>query len=817
MANIQDLEAQIRKTEAELDVLRRQLAAEQAGHAGPVTPAEKAVDRSGVERMQRKLEQDSRRLFNVLSNLNEAVLLEDEQGNTRMVNDTFCRLFGIGREARQLLQLPARVIWRAIRSKFNDPGMFLPGIEKVMQQETPTLNEILLLHDQRILQRDHIKILDGRQFAGRLWRFRDVTEQVRTNEKLKTSEEKYRNIIESMNLGLLETDNQENIIYANQSFCDITGYTVEELKGRSVYSVLTRGENTSLMREKNLLRKKGVSDAYEIRTRDRRGHVKWLLISGAPLYDGQHTQVGAINIHLDITEQKKLEVELREANLKAAESSRAKEIFFANMSHEIRTPMNGILGMTELLKQTVLDEQQQGYLNVIHRSADNLLVIINDILDFSKMEAGKLQLKQVHFDLFELVYQLQATMQPRLREKNLLLTVDIDETTPQHLLGDPYRLNQVLLNLVNNAVKFTDLGWVKISVTCNRIAERQVSLHFAVQDTGIGISPEYLRSIFQSFSQEDGTGTREYGGTGLGLAITKQLVELMGGQISIESEKHTGTTVHVELTFNIGEAPPKKESVVRKQTDELKGLKILVVEDNEFNRLVAGSLLKNHGGTVLEAEDGRQALNVMLGNHVDAVLMDIQMPVMNGYDAARLIRQELRLQTPIIALTANALQREREKCLQAGMNEWLVKPVNEQELISTILRLLGRMADVKVNILETAMAVDDQRALYSLEGLRKMAGGNTDFVQRMVKVFTDITPAYISDLTKATREKDLHTIKAIVHKMRPSIHNLAISKLYTVIEDLESRTGWQDDVAGHTRLLTDTLAEVLAQMGKEIS
>ncbi|PUZ27018.1 PAS domain S-box-containing protein [Chitinophaga costaii] len=775
---------------------------------------EKVASRRWVEQMQRKLEQDSNRLFSVLSNLHEAILLEDQQGNTQLVNDTFCHLFGIHRDAQFLLQRATKIVWRALANKFNDPTAFLPGIDNLVQHQETVLNEILLLNDQRILERDYILINEGQHFLGTLWRFRDVTEQVRAGEKLKSSEEKYRNIIENMNLGLLETDNQENILYANQRFCDITGYTLDDLIGRSVYSILLRGENVSLMREKNVLRKKGVSDAYEIRTRDRRGHVKWLLISGAPLYDDKHVQTGAINIHLDITAQKKLEVELREANLKAEESSKAKEIFFANMSHEIRTPMNGILGMSELMQQTPLNEQQEGYLKVIHRSAENLLVIINDILDFSKMEAGKLQLKEVNFDLFELVYQMQATMQPHLKEKNLLLEVKLTDQTPQFLKGDPYRLNQILLNLVNNAVKFTDLGWVKVSIRTT-LLDDGVRLFFEVKDTGIGISKDYLDRVFQSFSQEDGTGTREYGGTGLGLAITRQLIGLMGGQISIESEKHKGTTVYFDLTFKTGEAPAPKEAVFSKPADELKRVRVLVVEDNEFNRLVAGSLLRNHGATVLEATDGRQALNVLLGNDVDVVLMDIQMPVMNGYDAAKHIRKDLRLQIPIIALTANALQGEREKCLQAGMNEWLVKPVNEEELISTILRLLGKVGNQRVNALEPAMAAHNNSPLYSLAGLQKMAGNNTAFIKRMISVFMDITPPYIRDLEKAILAKDLSTIKSVVHKMRPSIHNLSIIKLYTLIEDLESREVWQEDVATRTALLNETLQEVMTKMGQE--
>ncbi|HEY0273389.1 MAG TPA: PAS domain S-box protein, partial [Chitinophaga sp.] len=401
---------------------------------------EKVASRRWVEQMQQQLQQDSNRLAAVLSNLHEAILLEDQQGHTQLVNDTFCRLFGIGRDAQYLLQRPTRVVWRAIGHKFHDAA-FLTNIERLAQHRETVLDEMLLFSDMRVLQRDYIPINEGPHFLGALWRFRDVTEQVSAAEKLKSSEEKYRNIIENMNLGLLETDNQENIIYANQSFCDITGYALEELIGQSVYSILLRGENVSLMREKNVLRKKGVSDAYEIRIRDRRGHVKWLLISGAPLYDDQHVQTGAINIHLDITAQKKLEVELREANLKAEESSRAKEIFFANMSHEIRTPMNGILGMTDLVLETTLDPVQRDYLGMAKTSGHALLTLINDILDFSKIEAGKLTLEHTHFDLRAALENPFAMASMKAAEKKVELQLQVDPGVPATLLGDSLRLN----------------------------------------------------------------------------------------------------------------------------------------------------------------------------------------------------------------------------------------------------------------------------------------------------------------------------------------------------------------------------------------
>lgn len=392
--------------------------------------------------------------------------------------------------------------------------------------------------------------------------------------------------------------------------------------------------------------------------------------------------------------QEKLFDTIREKE-RAEQSEKFKQQFLANMSHEIRTPMNSVIGLTNLLIKTKLDEQQQKYLNIIKKSSENLLVIINDILDLSKLEAGKMDFEKIPFSVKEVTETLYHTMLFKAEEKKLQFKTTIEPGTPDVLIGDPTRLNQILINLAGNAIKFTESGSVTVDVRELNKTGNVSMIQFSVIDTGIGISAENISKIFDSFSQASSDTTRKFGGTGLGLTISKQLVELQGGKITVKSEPGKGTSFIFTLPFNIGESLANAESGKDENDikgEELKGLKVLLVEDNQFNQMVATDTL---GDLIPElsidiADNGKIAVDKVTNGKYDVVLMDIQMPEMDGFEATRRIRSmsDPLNKTKIMAMTANVTSEEVNKCFEAGMNAYISKPFETQDLLNKLGRLV---------------------------------------------------------------------------------------------------------------------------------
>jgi signal transduction histidine kinase/ActR/RegA family two-component response regulator len=387
--------------------------------------------------------------------------------------------------------------------------------------------------------------------------------------------------------------------------------------------------------------------------------------------------------------------ELEQEMERAENSERAKEQFLANMSHEIRTPLNAILGMTRLLLDKEPRSDQMRYLNAIRESSDNLLVIINDILDLSKIEAGKVRFEEISFRLQDRIDTVLNTMQFTADEKRLDLKADMADRLPSVLNGDPYRLNQVLINLVGNALKFTEKGSVRISVRELNRQDDKVDIQFEVTDSGIGIGKDKLQHIFDMFTQESSSTTRKFGGTGLGLAICKRLVELQGGDIEVESEPGKGSTFrfHVPYTISDDTGSAMNRSNTIEADKDLSGLRILLAEDNEFNKMVAVDTLEEliPGVQVDIATTGKEAVELALKNNYHVILMDIQMPEMDGYEATRLIRSynnERINSVPIIAMTASVIKSEVDNCFESGMNDFVGKPFNPEELLNTIKRNL---------------------------------------------------------------------------------------------------------------------------------
>lgn len=479
----------------------------------------------------------------------------------------------------------------------------------------------------------------------------------------------------------------------NKAYVEFVNGNEKDIIGKNVNEIIS---NYDKNREYNLLEKKVIETGekiYNIVETVIHDYQPAIISTNlAPVSNKEGEIIGLIGVSQDVTQQKLYEVELKKAKELAEQGMKAKSLFLANMSHEIRTPLNGIIGMSQILLQTDLTEKQNEYFRTIINSGDSLISLINDILDFSKIEAGKIEFDNKNFQIDDILTDVSNILSIRTEDKGLKFSYTIDEKIPDKLFGDCYRIKQIILNLANNAVKFTEKGGVNIKVDLVKKTRDNVILKVLVEDTGIGISEEKISKLFLRFSQIDASTTKTYGGTGLGLAISKKLTQMMDGEIGVESKLDEGSTFWFTIKVDL----PEKDDLTDKSKDNTpeefefkEGLNVLLAEDNVVNQKIAAFNLKKLGYSVVIAENGEIAVNKFQKDKFDLILMDIQMPVMNGYDAARNIRlleEEMpgNNHIPIIALTANAMKGDMEKCISAGMDSYLSKPFKTNELLSTL-------------------------------------------------------------------------------------------------------------------------------------
>ena len=474
-----------------------------------------------------------------------------------------------------------------------------------------------------------------------------------------------------------------------------------------------------------------------------------------------------------VKERKEFEKQLEEARENAEQSLETRKLFLANISHEIRTPINAISGMSGILADTNISETQKQYVNAIQSSSKSLMVIVNDILDMSKLESGKFSAEFIPFDIRSIVDPLHTSYHLRTDEKGITFVIEYPEDMPKWVFGDPTRLGQILNNLISNAIKFTDTGKVSLKITFEKNG-KQNDFCFNVTDTGIGIDQEKLKTIFEFFSQEDNTITRRFGGTGLGLAISKSISELLGGEIIVESEKNVGSTFKFCVTMPEASEQMKKDIIVH---SDLTGKNILIVEDNELNRFLAVTILKKWNANIHIAENGEEAVQAIRNKAIDVVLMDIQMPVMDGVAASIAIRKELNSKVPIIALTANALESEKEKCWQAGMNEYITKPYNPDYLREKIIFLIENSTKTEEHSSEHV----------SMQSLSELMNGSKEQMIRMTTVFLDQIDKHFNELKLAFSENDLDQISKVTHKLKSSFKLFGLNKTGILLERIEHR------------------------------
>jgi PAS domain S-box-containing protein len=896
-------------------VLDRGVVIEKDTSGKPIVIIGTHTDITRQKTLELELEATANRLTSLIQNLYSGVLLENENRTIGFLNQKFCDLFQIPVAPDQLIGTDCSQAADQSKHLFKDPDLFVHRIAQILEEKEIVINEYLEMADGTHFHRDFIPIWNGNEYAGHLWLYTDITEQINADKKLEDqrtfyeqilnklpadiavfdndhrylflnpqaiknpelrswmigkrdedyvayrklpeaiaegrrklfktaldsktlqvfeeelkqsdgsskyilrnlhpvlnesndvelvlgygiditpikeiqnqiteSEKRYRDVIEN-SLALITThDLTGKFISVNPMVGKTYGYADEEMIGRPLTDFLSKGDSELFHSEylPRIKQKKQYSGIFRVRGKS--GKTVYTLYNNF-LKEEAGTAPYVIGFAVDISERIHAEKELKLAKKATEELADAKQNFLANMSHEIRTPMNAIIGMSNQLSKTPLSDQQNFYLNTIHTAADNLLVIINDILDLSKIDAGKLSIEEIGFDPKHVISDALQVLMHKAEEKGIkLMQSSIDPKLSKVLIGDPHRLNQVLLNLMSNAIKFTDRGFVDVTCEVMKDTGSAQKIQFRVVDTGVGMDKAFVKKLFKKFSQEDVSVSRRFGGTGLGMAITQSLIQLMGGTIDVQSKKNKGTTITFELLLNKGklsELNIDKQKEIK--TDMLVGRKVLVVDDNEMNRLVASTILKNYKVSILEAENGMEALEKIESDHPEVVLMDLQMPVLNGIEASKIIRDRGN-DIPIIALTANAIKGENEKCYAAGMNDYISKPYREEELLQKLIIWLNKF-DQNIPFQQTASLPSENVApLYDLSALKDLSNNDQEFITKMTNLFCAQTPVTINKMIEHYNSGDLVSMGKLAHKIKPTLNHLQILSIKEDIRTIE--------------------------------
>ncbi|HEU5290810.1 MAG TPA: response regulator [Cyclobacteriaceae bacterium] len=577
----------------------------------------------------------------------------------------------------------------------------------------------------------------------------------------------YEAVVEDGSDIIFLVDFDGKILYHNSSVHETLGYRKKSLIGKNFFDYILPSTLNEFRNNFKQSQKRAYSKQVEFQFLCKDKTYRFLEFNAINLKNKEGLN-GLILDCRDITGRKKDAEEL-------VRLQKAKEQFLANISHEIRTPINGIAGIAGLLSKNQNPEEHETYLSAIRHSAENLKVIINDILDLSAIESGKLKFEKISFNMTDLLPSLISTFTYQAHEKNISLHYSVEESLNRFLIGDPVRLNQILINLISNAVKFTHTGSIHVDCKIEREQKNTCWVRISVTDTGVGIPSEKLFTIFESFSQADESVTRRYGGTGLGLSIARQLVELQKGKIEVESQEHVGSIFTILIPYEISKATkqsrqPHKQSNTPYGANQ--GLHVLLVEDNDINRLYAKSILETWKCKIDIAENGLIAIEKLKSNQYDVILMDVQMPVMDGYEATKAIRmmtQPLN-STPVVALTANATKNDIEKCLAAGMNDYVAKPFTPDDLYQKLFTNLKLVPGSNTSN-------EAKPKLFDLNYLKTISSNNAEFIREMVQTFVQSVPAILDQMEGAVDQSDWSTCGRLAHQIKPSLTLMGIHQL----------------------------------------
>ena len=729
----------------------------------------------------------------IIATIHEPLLVLYDDFHIKTANKSFYETFKINREETE-----GEYLFDLGNKQWNNTKL-LAALHEVIAKNNSfenfeVINTFSGIGDRIMLLNARLLIQKAKSEKLILLAIEDIT--VRSSYYLK---EKYAlSLIEASLDPLITINTEGKITDINEATVNITGINREKLIGSDFFNYFTEPQMASDV-YKEVFEKGSVADS-PLTIRHKNGKLTDVLFNGSVYKNAVGTIHGVVIVARDVTDQKRIASELTEAivfaemateiaeeakikaeNAKAVaeDAVKSKQQFLSNMSHEIRTPMNAIIGFTKVVLKTELTAKQKEYLTAIKMSSDALIVLINDILDLAKVDAGKMTFEQTPFKLAASISAMLHLFETKIKEKNLVLVKKYDTKIPEILIGDPVRLHQIILNLVSNAVKFTSEGKITISIRLLQENTENVVIEFVLADTGIGISENKLAGIFENFQQASSGTSRLYGGTGLGLAIAKQLVESQGGEIAVKSKLDEVSTFSFILTFQ----KTKTESISESQSEVIemktnsRRIKVLVVEDIELNQLLMKTLLDDFGFEHEMAANGKIAIEKLINNTYDVILMDLQMPEMSGFEATEYIRNTLHSQIPIIALTADVTTVDLTKCKAVGMNDYIAKPIDEKLLYSKVVGLVKKSTQVqKFGNKKIKKAESEKLKCINLDYLNQRTKSNPKLMIEMISLYLDQTPPLIAAMKKSLMDNDWDKLKAAVHKIIPSFSIMGISK-----------------------------------------
>lgn len=632
-----------------------------------------------------------------------------------------------------------------------------------------------------------------------------------------------RSLIEASLDPLITISAEGKIMDMNQATASIIGLTRNEITDSDFFDYFTEPQKAREVYQK-VFAMGSVADS-PLTLRHVNGKLTDVLFNGSVFKDDDGNVLGVVIVARDVTDQKRIATELTDAKelaelandvaqeakstaqtatRKAEDAVKAKQQFLSNMSHEIRTPMNAIIGFTKVLLKTELTAKQKEYLTAIKLSGDALIVLINDILDLAKVDAGKMTFEQIPFKLELSIFAMLHLFETKIQEKNLKLEIVYDRKIPKVLLGDPVRLHQIILNLVSNAVKFTNKGCITVNVIMKNEDDNKASICFTVSDTGIGIEKAKIGKIFDNFQQASSGTSRLYGGTGLGLAIVKQLVEPQGGTVEVESEVSKGSSFSFTLSFLKTKENVDYEIEIPEMDIEINNIKVLVAEDIALNQLLMKTILEDFGFGCEIASNGKIAIEKLEEEYFDIILMDLQMPEMNGFEATEYIRKKIKSDIPIIALTADVTTVDLAKCKAVGMNDYIAKPVDEHLLFNKILSLVKRNEPVEVPLENENMQGKKNKCI-NLNYLNQRTKSNPTLMMEMISLYLEQTPPLINAMKQSMENKNWDNLYSAVHKMIPSFAIMGINEKF---ENMAKKV--QDFAANHQQ--TDIIATLIVEI-----